>query len=192
MFQAHFGGLVTVRDSKIRNSENWAEQADWHIHSRSDIERFCRAVQPYCVVKAVQIGIMLEYVTAFIVPPVRRDGLGRVHGMALLPEEVERREQLRLRLLEANARGSERTEQIVHQGRSAVRVARPRPIVEAPATVSRGEKHYKSILTEDAVRAIRAELAAGTTKKAELARRHGVSWSAINLIGTGKLWKHVT
>jgi hypothetical protein len=191
-FQEAFGGLVTVRDTKLKDRETWAEQADWHIHARPDIERFCRAVQPYCIVKARQIAIALEYVTGFEVSPNLRDDLGRVHGRALSAEEVARRERLRLALHEANVRGSERTTKIERPRRSAVRVPRAQPTVSDPATIKRGEGHYKAILTEDAVRVIHAELAAGTTRKAELARRYGVSWSAINLIGKGKTWKHVT
>jgi hypothetical protein len=190
-FQEHFGGLVTVRDTKVRNSENWAEQADWHIHKRPEIEAFCRAVQPYVLVKAAQVAIMLEYVTDFIVSPMRRDDLGRVHGMALIPEEVARRERLRLALKVVNAKGPERTEQIVHPPRSAVRVARLREVVPNPRTVSRGEGRYNAKLTEEKVRAIRTAFADGVSK-AELSRRYGVSWPAIHQIVTRFSWKYLT
>src|SRR5882672_7383591 len=76
--QARFGGVVTIRDTKIRGKENWAEQANWHIHTREQIQQFCRAVQPYCLVKARQIAIALEYGAEFTVGSPLRDGLGRI------------------------------------------------------------------------------------------------------------------
>jgi hypothetical protein len=191
--QAEFGGKVTVRDTKIRASENWAEQADWHIHKRDQIERFCLAVRPYSIVKAPQIEIALEFVQGFSKSPVLRDGLGRVHGMSVSLEEVERRERLRLALKEANARGPVRTVKIE---RPPMRVQRidhtATPFRGNASTVSRGESRYNATLTEEAVREIRAAHANGGITMEVLADRYGVSPAAIRQVIRRISWRHVT
>lgn len=60
------------------------------------------------------------------------------------------------------------------------KVARGRHVV--------GEACKGSVLTEDAIRKIRA--AVGETTAA-LARRHGVTWQTVNSILLGHTWKHV-
>jgi hypothetical protein len=54
---------------------------------------------------------------------------------------------------------------------------------------ARGERHYRSRLTEDAVREIRA--ARGRVSKRELARMYGVHPSTIGGVWTKRNWKHV-
>jgi hypothetical protein len=189
---ASFGGLVTVRDTKIKGSERWAEQADWHIHTRPEIERFCRAVQPYCLVKAKQIAIALEYVCGFVVSPNVRDELGRVHGRALSAEEVARRERLRLELQVVNAKGPDRLVQIVKPPRAVAHRDRSAEVhVSSAATISRGEHRWNSRLTEDAVRALRARYAAGGVTMDVLAREYGVTNAAIRHAIRRLTWQHV-
>jgi hypothetical protein len=55
-------------------------------------------------------------------------------------------------------------------------------------TRPRGEAHYRSKLTDDAVRQIRAS----TEEQSILARRYGVSQPLISNIRSGAGWKHVT
>lgn len=57
-------------------------------------------------------------------------------------------------------------------------------------TAWRGERHHRAKLTADQVRAIRAALETGTTRRA-LALRYGVSRRAIQLIDSGQNWGHV-
>ncbi len=54
----------------------------------------------------------------------------------------------------------------------------------------RGSKHWKSLLTEEAVRYIRRELVAGA-KQADLAAEFGIGPSAISRIKSRHLWPHV-
>ncbi len=188
-----FGGTISIRDTRLsKGSENWAEQANWHIHTRPEIERFCRAVQPYCLVKAAQVAIMLEYVTGFEVSPNLRDDLGRIRGRSLSAEEVARRERLRLALKVANATGPERTVKIEHPRRSAFRIARSRDDLAAnPKTLSRGERRPLARLTETGVRAIRSAHAAGGVTMDALAVQYGVSPAAIRQVIRRLSWQHV-
>lgn len=60
------------------------------------------------------------------------------------------------------------------------------------ATVLRGAKHPLARLSDEAVRIIRTEYAAGGVTQQALAERYGVSLMLINGIVRGKRWKHVT
>lgn len=55
---------------------------------------------------------------------------------------------------------------------------------------TRGEQQHHAILTEAAVRDIRARIAAGE-RNAAIARRYGVDRSTISAVRTGKNWWHV-
>lgn len=59
-----------------------------------------------------------------------------------------------------------------------------------PELVKRGESHYKARLTEEQVRAIRAEHEAGTPQRA-LAKAYGVGKTTIGHIVSGRTWQHV-
>lgn len=61
-----------------------------------------------------------------------------------------------------------------------------------PESVLRGSAHWKTKLTEDDVREIRRVVGAGEVRQAELARRYGVTRTAISLIIRGVSWKHLT
>lgn len=65
------------------------------------------------------------------------------------------------------------------------------PSRRRPDLVRRGEAKPMAKLTEDIVRAIRAEHAAGTITMAALARRYGVSPSIISVVVARKTWRHV-
>lgn len=52
-----------------------------------------------------------------------------------------------------------------------------------------GSKHYRAILDEDSVKAIRQEVAAGTQQKV-LAKRYGVSRPVVSDICRRKSWRH--
>jgi DNA invertase Pin-like site-specific DNA recombinase len=54
-----------------------------------------------------------------------------------------------------------------------------------------GERNVGSMLTEDLVRAMRADLASGMGNK-EAARRYGISRSAVYLIKARRRWGHLT
>jgi len=54
----------------------------------------------------------------------------------------------------------------------------------------RGERHHQAKLTEQAVREIRAEHAAGVSMKA-IARQRGLAYTAIRSVITRKTWRHV-
>lgn len=190
--QAEFGGNVTIRDTRLRESKNWAEQCDWHIHQREQIERFCLAIQPYSIVKAPQVQIALEFVQGFQVAPLLRDSLGRAHGRSISLEEIERREALRLRLKEANVRGSDRSEKIVHPSTRVQHVDRSHEVLTAdPANVSRGERRYNSVLNDEIVRTIRYEFMHTDVKMVDLAMRYGVSPAAIRQVINRVSWRHV-
>lgn len=55
-----------------------------------------------------------------------------------------------------------------------------------------GEAHYRSKLTDDMVREIRARFAAGDASAMEMANEYPVSASAITQMLAGKTWKHIT
>lgn len=55
---------------------------------------------------------------------------------------------------------------------------------------SRGEARWSAKLTEDDVRSIRRDVAAGA-RRADQADRYGVSLATVDLIVTRKRWKHV-
>jgi len=55
---------------------------------------------------------------------------------------------------------------------------------------ARGERQHRAILTDDAVRDIRARIAAGE-QNASIARAYGVDRSTISAVRTGKNWGHV-
>lgn len=54
-----------------------------------------------------------------------------------------------------------------------------------------GEDHGMALLTEDNVRAMRAEYAAGGLTQKELAVRYGVDQTTISKAICGKTWKHI-
>lgn len=192
LLQAEFGGTITIRDTKVKGSENWAEQADWHIHTRAQIEKFCRAVQPYCLVKTRQVQIALEFVTGFQVAASMRDNLGRVQGRTLSVEEIQRRERLRLELQVVNVRGSTRTEKIERAPREIQHIDRSKVVLKAdPANVSRGEHRYNSVLNDEKVRLIRSEYAAGGVTMDALALRYGVTATGIRQVVRRLTWQHV-
>lgn len=191
--QKVFGGTISVRDTKIKGRENWAEQADWHIHTRPQIEAFCRAVQPHCIVKEKQIAIALEFVIDFAVSPNLRDDLGRIKGRSLTAEEVGRRERLRLALQVVNAKGPDRVVKIVRPARVVQHIDRSNEVVTAnKATISRGEHRPLAKLTENDVRAIRSAYDAGGTTMDALAATYGVTSPAIRGVVRRLSWQHVT
>jgi hypothetical protein len=55
----------------------------------------------------------------------------------------------------------------------------------------RGSRHWNAKLTEDDVRRLRAERAAGVTL-ADLHARTGLSKGALSMLLRGKTWTHVT
>lgn len=57
-------------------------------------------------------------------------------------------------------------------------------------TMPLGEQKYNAKLTDDAVRDIRAKLAAGSRQK-DMAKNYGVARSTILNIVRGTCWKHV-
>lgn len=57
-------------------------------------------------------------------------------------------------------------------------------------TAPRGERQHASKLTEDQVRRIRREYAAGTPRS-RLAQEHGVKWGTIQAITARRNWRHV-
>lgn len=59
-----------------------------------------------------------------------------------------------------------------------------------PETIPRGEKHWKSKLTEDDVRFIREQRASGVTLEV-LGRRFNIGTSGIHKIATRCLWRQV-
>ena len=61
--------------------------------------------------------------------------------------------------------------------------------MKAKGRSMRGAKHHKAKLTEEDVRAIRAD---DETSHADLGRRYGVQHTAIVKIRQGRTWKHVS
>ena len=59
-----------------------------------------------------------------------------------------------------------------------------------PERVTRGERHPAARLTVEKVREIREALSRGE-RKARIARRFGVCWSAVHAIAIGQTWSHV-
>jgi predicted DNA-binding protein (UPF0251 family) len=60
-----------------------------------------------------------------------------------------------------------------------------------PERLRRGSHHPQAKLTEQDVRAIRAEYAAKKVSQQQLAARHGVARATIGNILTRKIWQHV-
>jgi len=54
-----------------------------------------------------------------------------------------------------------------------------------------GEPHYRAVLTENDVRAIRRKYATGRFRKTDLARKYGVSRTQITRIVSRLAWKHI-
>lgn len=188
--QESFGGTVAIGSQKHRLADRWAEHAHWQLQRKSEIERFLMALQPYCVVKAKQIELGLEFVRFVNKPAVQRDALGRIVGRGVTPEIIERREQLRLAMREANELGPPRVKPstlppLDIQARPAADLSGNR------ATVERGVQRWNSKLTEDDVRSIRADYAAGGITQKALAARHGVHLMLINGIVHRTRWRHV-
>lgn len=185
-----FGGTVGLRNQKTRIAERWAEHAVWQLQDKTSIEVFLRAMQPYCIVKARQIEIGLDFIRTFEQAPNVRDSLGRIRGRQLTADEVERRESIRLQLREANALGPARAKPSTLPPLDVQHLARETPLANV-TTVSRGEHRYNSKLTDDDVRSIRTEFAAGGITKRSLAQRHGVTDMVINGIVRRTRWGHV-
>lgn len=61
----------------------------------------------------------------------------------------------------------------------------------AKAGAQRGTEHYRAKLTEDLVRQLRAEYAAGGVTERDLASRHGVNVGTIHHMLVRNTWKHV-
>jgi hypothetical protein len=163
------------------------------VQDKPGILRFLQAIQPYCIVKAAQVALGIEFLDTFAGGGTFRDSLGRIRGKMLTADEVERRERLRLAMRDLNAMGPPKTPpsqlpplDVQHRRRAEAEY------VGNPATIKRGETRWNARLTEETVRAIRAEYAAGTAFQQELADRYNVSLMAINKVLTGKTWKHVT
>lgn len=55
----------------------------------------------------------------------------------------------------------------------------------------KGSEHPRAKLTEDLVRQIRKEYAAGGVTERDLAAEHGVNVSTLHRLLTGKTWQHV-
>jgi len=188
--QETFGGTVLIASEKHRLSDKWSEQAKWQLQDKPGIERFLAAIQPYVIVKARQVELGLEFVRLNSNTGRLRDSLGRIRGRAVVREDIEQREQIRLALREANELGPSKVKPstlppLDVQARAPVDMSGNR------ATVKRGEQHSSARLTDEAVRTIRAENAAGISQSA-LARRFNVSGMLINGIVRGTRWKHVT
>jgi hypothetical protein len=58
-------------------------------------------------------------------------------------------------------------------------------------TQTRGEKHHTSKLTDEKVRAMRAEYAAGGITQLRLGRKYGVNQHTTGCLLNGSTWKHV-
>lgn len=101
-----FGGAVILKKWPVDKRARWAQMANWQLQSLADIERFLVAMQPHVIVKAEQVRIALEFVRtrkpAGFAP---RNGLGQLQGKSLSQDEIDRREALRLQMLEANHLG---------------------------------------------------------------------------------------
>ena len=105
---AEYGGSVRLTDDHTRVAQQWAETARWQLQAKTEIERFLTAIEPYVIVKREQVRLGLEFVRSFAPATVMRDSRGRVQGKILSIAEIERREQLRLQMLEANKLGPQR------------------------------------------------------------------------------------
>lgn len=188
-----FGGTVAVRQQTFRIAAGWAEHADWQLQDKPGIDRFLRAMQPHCIIKARQITIGLEFVATFQQATNLRDALGRIRGKMLSANEIEHRERIRLAMRDANELGPPRVKpstlpplDIQHRQRMA------EDLTPNVATVEHGTQRWNAKLTDEAVRAIRADFAAGGVSKSELARRYEVSDMLIGGIIRGTRWGHVT
>lgn len=60
-----------------------------------------------------------------------------------------------------------------------------------PEILKRGEKHWKSKLTDELVREIRTSYSRGGTTLKMLAAKYGVSFANIGKIVTRKNWRHI-
>lgn len=187
-----FGGKVFVRSQQTRVSRVWAEQADWQLQSTEPIRRFFEAIQPYLVIKAAQAELALEFISTFVRAGYMRDSLGRVRDRILPAEQIELREQQRLRMRELNELGPPR----VKSSQLPPLDLRHRQVPERfdidPSTIERGTKRYNAKLTDDDVRAIRAAYATGDVKQTALATQYGVSVMLISGIVRRTRWKHIT
>lgn len=66
----------------------------------------------------------------------------------------------------------------------------PKDRTPKPWNYIRGTAHYRSVLTEAEVLRLRAEAAAGA-RQLELAKRYGISQSAVSGIIRRQVWTHV-
>lgn len=189
--QESFGGTVGINSEKHRLADRWAEQAHWQLQDKPGIERFLIAIQPYSIIKARQIELGLEFVRLEVRTEVPRDALGHIRGRSITPEVVERREQIRLALREANELGPARARPSTLPPLD-IQVRPPADLTANAATIMHGTQHPHARLTDDLVREIRAIHDAGGTSQTSLAKRYGVSAMLINGIVRRTRWKHVT
>lgn len=191
--QADFGGHIYIANQKTRIAEQWAEQANWELQDKPSIRVFLEAIQPYVIVKASQVALGLEFIQTFQKSPHMRDALGRIRGRALTANEVERRERIRLAMREANLLGPPRVKPSTLPPLDVQTLERlPEDLSADFTTVPRGERHYRSRLTEDQVRAMRAEHDAGGVTRSVLAAKYGITVMALDRIIYRQTWRHVT
>lgn len=187
-----FGGHVILKKEQTRVSKTWAEGAVWQLQEKGGIRRFLLALQPHCIVKAEQIRIALEFLDSFQKSGVVADDLGRIRGRTLTADEVERRERLRLKMREANLLGPTRAKpsqlpplDVQHQR------LREDNLTGNRETISKGENRPLARLTDDIVRSMRAEYAAGGVTLEELGTRYGVHIMTVHKAVHRKTWKHI-
>lgn len=190
---ADYGGHVLIRKQQSRVRALWAETAVWQLQHKAKIRRFLLDIQPFCIVKAKQVAIALEFLATFEKGVVTRDVLGRIHGRVLSADEIERRERLRLALREANELGPPKVKPSALPPLDVqARRQRESELIGDMASVPRGEGHYRTTLTEDTVRAIRLDHARGLLARGALAARYGLTLYALDRIIYRQTWKHVT
>lgn len=76
--------------------------------------------------------------------------------------------------------------------RDSVRKGRNKPPPHpTPERQARGERQWKSRLTDDAVRDIRANYSGKYGEQRALAKKHGVSAATVGHVVAGRTWRHV-
>ena len=106
---ADFGGTVRIQSQAYRISPGWASQAVWQLQDWDGIGRFLSIIRPYCIVKAAQVQIALDFVATRKPPGLKpRSADGRLTGRHVDADEIERRETYRRAMREANTLGPTR------------------------------------------------------------------------------------